>query len=190
MLGAWVTAFVLVTVTSGAIGNGFRDEFNMPDVESREGLDVLEADFEGQGTGITGTIVFRAEQGVDDPAVRTAMEEVFARVSEVPEVTSLSSPYGPDGERFVASEGPAAGTIAYAEVEMDEDMPFERGGEIAELIRDAQAPVEGLQVELGGFIFAFSPAGCYTAIAVFWLCGGILNGALPTLLRDTPAPAS
>jgi MFS family permease len=43
---------------------------------------------------------------------------------------------------------------------------------------------------LGGFIFAVSPVACYTAIAVFWLCGGVLNGLLPTLLRDTPAPAS
>ncbi len=43
---------------------------------------------------------------------------------------------------------------------------------------------------LGGFIFAVSPVACYTGIALFWLCGGILNGMLPTLVRDTPAPAA
>lgn len=43
---------------------------------------------------------------------------------------------------------------------------------------------------LGGFIFVFSAGACYAAIAVFWLIGGILNGALPTLLRDTPIPAT
>jgi MFS family permease len=43
---------------------------------------------------------------------------------------------------------------------------------------------------LGGFIFAVSPAGCYTAIALFWLCGGIFNGLLPTITRDAPAPPS
>lgn len=43
---------------------------------------------------------------------------------------------------------------------------------------------------LGGFMFVFSPGACYSAIALFWLVGGILNGALPTLARDTPAPAS
>ena len=56
------------------MGTAFQDEFNLPDVESKQGFDVLEEHFGGQGTGITGTIVFRADQGVRDPAVRSAME--------------------------------------------------------------------------------------------------------------------
>jgi MFS family permease len=43
---------------------------------------------------------------------------------------------------------------------------------------------------LGGFIFAASPTGCYASIASFWLLGGIFNGALPTLVRDAPAPST
>ncbi|MFO7325102.1 MAG: MFS transporter [Pseudomonadota bacterium] len=42
---------------------------------------------------------------------------------------------------------------------------------------------------LGGFIFAASATVCYAAIAGFWLLGGIMNGALPTLLREAPPPA-
>src|SRR5690606_33704551 len=34
----------------------------------------------GRGAGTPGTIVFRAEQGVDDPAVQRAMEELFTVV--------------------------------------------------------------------------------------------------------------
>lgn len=63
--GIWVGALVVIGGLSGAVGNGFRDEFNLPDSDSKTGFDVLDRDFGGQGTGITGTIVFRAEQGVD-----------------------------------------------------------------------------------------------------------------------------
>src|SRR5690606_40884544 len=43
---------------------------------------------------------------------------------------------------------------------------------------------------LGGFIFVLSPGACYGAIAVFWAIGGILNGALPSMVRTTPTPPS
>ena len=43
---------------------------------------------------------------------------------------------------------------------------------------------------LGGFIFAVSPGACYGAIAVFWVIGGILNGALPSMVRTAPTPPS
>ncbi len=41
---------------------------------------------------------------------------------------------------------------------------------------------------VGGFIFAISPGACYASIAVFWLVGGICNGALPALPRESSAP--
>lgn len=70
VLGLWVAALVLVAAVSGAVGDGFRDEFSLPDVESKRGFDILDERFGGQGTGQAGTIVFGAEQGVNDPAVR------------------------------------------------------------------------------------------------------------------------
>ena len=44
---------------------------------------ILEDEFGGQGAGIPGTIVFRAEQGVDDPEVKAAMEQLFAMVTAI-----------------------------------------------------------------------------------------------------------
>ena len=35
------------------MGTAFRDEFNLPDVESKQGLDLLDAKFGGQGAGIS-----------------------------------------------------------------------------------------------------------------------------------------
>ena len=73
---------IFANVVAGAVGSGFRDEFNLPNVESTTANDILEAEYGGQGAGQTGTIVFRAEQGVDKPEVRRAMQARFDRVAQ------------------------------------------------------------------------------------------------------------
>jgi uncharacterized membrane protein YdfJ with MMPL/SSD domain len=34
VLGFWVALLIFANVVAGAVGDGFRDEFNLPDVES------------------------------------------------------------------------------------------------------------------------------------------------------------
>ena len=154
VLVAWVAALIVGGAMQSAVGTGFRDEFDMPDVESQQGFEVLEDSFGGQGTGITGTVVFRAEQGVDDPQVQEAMTAFLDEVASFEEVISVQSPFAEGGERLVASQGPEAGRIAYANVEFPEDISFPAVEEIrAELVEDLPE-VEGLEVHLGGFIFA------------------------------------
>ena len=155
VLLAWIGLLVLSGVVSGAVGGAFRDEFNLPDVESKTGFDILDDEFGGQGTGIVGTIVFRAEQGVDDPAVQQAMQQLFDEVAGFEDVTLVESPYaeGPAGPQ-ISESGPEAGRIAYANVEMPDDIDFPRAGEIRDDILERTPDIDGLQVELGGFIFA------------------------------------
>ncbi|HZA87537.1 MAG TPA: hypothetical protein VE466_11725, partial [Acidimicrobiales bacterium] len=57
VLGLWLAILVFGFGVSGAVGDAFRDEFNLPDVESRTGFDILDDHFGGQGTGAVGTIV-------------------------------------------------------------------------------------------------------------------------------------
>jgi RND superfamily putative drug exporter len=75
---AWVAALFVLGGIMGTAGTDFRSEFTLPDVESARGFDIIDEHFGGQGGGQTGSIVFRAEQGVEDPAVRQAMEAYFA----------------------------------------------------------------------------------------------------------------
>ena len=96
---------VLVGVVSGAVGSASRDEFNLPNVESRRGFDILEDEFGGQGAGQVGTIVFRAEQGVEDPEVQAAMEAYFAEVAQIPDVVRVESPYEDNGAPQIAFRG-------------------------------------------------------------------------------------
>ncbi len=154
ILGLWVAALVFGGALSGAVGGAFRDEFNLPDVESKAGFDILDEEFGGQGTGIVGTIVFRAEQGVEDPEVREGMEALFAETAATDDVTRVESPYDDDGEQLVSARGDEAGRIAFANVELPDDIDFPRATEIGEQILEGVPAIDGLQVELGGFIFA------------------------------------
>jgi putative drug exporter of the RND superfamily len=138
---------------SGAVGNAFRDEFNLPDVESKTGFDILDDNFGGQGTGVIGTVVFHADQGVDDPEVEAAMQALFDNAAQLDDVTGVESPYSGEGAQQIASEGPEAGRIAYANVEMPDDIEFARAGEIRDAILDDAPEIDGLRIEMGGFIF-------------------------------------
>ena len=154
VLGLWLALLLLGGAVSGAVGGAFRDEFNLPDVESKTGFDILDDEFGGQGTGQVGTIVFRAEQRVDDPAVRAAMQRLFDEVATIDDVTRVESPYAEGGVEQVASRGSDAGKIAFANVEMPDDISFPRAGEIRDQILEDAPDIEGLRIELGGFIFA------------------------------------
>ena len=148
----WVAALFVLGGASGAVGTDFRDDFNLPDVESRTGFDILDEDFGGQGAGLTGTIVFRAEQGVDDPEVRAGMEALFAELDARDDLTVVS-PYSEAGGSQIAQEGPEAGKIAYADIEMPEETAFTEALEVADRAREGAPDIEGLQVEVGGGAF-------------------------------------
>jgi RND superfamily putative drug exporter len=150
----WIAVLVLGGAASSAAGSEFRDEFNLPDVESKTGIDILDDNFGGQGTGLVGTIVFRAEQGVDDPAVREQMQALFDEVAELDDVTVVESPYAEGGERQIAFQGDEAGRIAYANIELPDDIDFTRAGEIRDEILERAPDIDGLRIELGGFVFA------------------------------------
>jgi putative drug exporter of the RND superfamily len=153
VLGLWVAAFLIGGMVQAA-GNSFRDEFNLPDSESRTGFDILDEHFGGEGTGVNGTIVYQAEQGVEDPEVEQQMQQLFDRTAEITDVKRVISPYTEEGSRQIAPEGPEAGQIAYAEVELPEDIDFTRAGEIRDEILQNAPDIEGLRIEMGGFIFA------------------------------------
>ena len=158
---AWIVALVVFGGIMTAAGSESRSEFELPNVESRRGNDILEEHFGGQGSGLTAPIVFQADQGVEDPEVRQAMEAFFAEVDEMRidgGDVAITSPYAPGGERQIADEGPLAGQLAFAEVEVPDDIDQELAFDLGEDIRAAAPDMEGLRVEVGGQLFAeFDP---------------------------------
>jgi RND superfamily putative drug exporter len=177
----WIAGVFVVGGISSAVGGSFGQDFTPPGFESTRGIDTLEDEFGGQGAGTPGTIVFRADAGVDDPAVRAEMERLFTMVSTIaadpgvdvredPAFASLDdealaaleaadltlfegiaivSPYEDAGRRQIAAQGPGAGKIAFANLEIPGD-DWEEAGKVGRTLEEILPTVDGLQVELGG----------------------------------------
>src|SRR3954469_15956190 len=103
----WIVALAGLTLLAGSLGGKPKSDFRMPDTESQRAFDLLRQRFPAR-SGDTGTIVFRADAGVNDPAVRARMETMFAAVSHGPKVVGVISPYTPEGARQIARDGKIA----------------------------------------------------------------------------------
>ena len=161
VVAAWLVAFVAVTVLVQTVGSDFGGDPEAPESESRTGLEILDERFGGFGAGQSGSIVLRADQGVDDPRVREAVEGLFDH-AEAQDGVTVVSPYSEQAFGQISEEGELAGRVAYARVEISEDITFaesgEIGGELADRAERLEEQIPGLQVEIGGEVLAgFEP---------------------------------
>ena len=159
-VGLWVAALVVIFTAVGAVGPAYEDAFDVPGSDSTEGFHVLQEHFPELGTGgESGTIVFRAEQGVTDPAVQAAMEDLFvlvgagfpddAGVPQHPGATVVS-PYTPDGAGQIAVDSDLAGQLAYAQVNLAPDVDLTEASAIGAAIAERAPRIDGLDVLPGG----------------------------------------
>ncbi len=188
VLEAWILVLAGVFTVVGTVGSSTDSSFESPDSDSQIGFEILEENFGGSGSFLSGTVVFQAEQGVDDPFVVGVMSGVFDFVDEFEEVT-LTSPYTAEGQAqgLIAPDG----TIAYARIDIaegtDEIRASEIGSEIVELVEGIESTgVEGLRIEIGGAALAeFEPPeseliGIAFAIVILILSfGSVLAMGLP-----------
>jgi RND superfamily putative drug exporter len=182
VLIGWI-GILLVTnfVGNGLLGADYRADMTLPDSESKEVQDQLEAANPNRA-GFTGQIVFEAPQGVDDPEVQRAMEDLFAQIDEFGDV-DVTSPYEPEGVAQVSDREP----IAFAELQvadLEYQDAIDLGTEIEELGDDVQ--VEGLTIEYGGEMFAefempeSEALGLLAAIIILLIAfGSVLAMGLP-----------
>jgi putative drug exporter of the RND superfamily len=175
-IGLWLLALVATFAGAGAIGPAFSATSDVPDSDSADGFAVLAEQFPELGAGgHSGTIVFRAGQGVDDPEVRAAMEELFALVDagfpgedgapEHPGATVVS-PYAAQGEGQIARDGPLAGQVAYAQVNLAASVDDTASRRLGEAIVDHAPTVAGLEVLPGGEYLSRSDAPASEMIGV------------------------
>jgi putative drug exporter of the RND superfamily len=195
-VGVWLLGLAAVFGAAGAIGPAYDAVLDIPDSDSADGFAVLDEHFPALGAGTqSGTIVFRADQGVDDPEVTAAMEELFALVDAgfpdedgVPEHpgATVISPYSEQGEGQIAGQGPLADELAYAQVNLAADIDLTESALIGEAIAEHAPAIEGLEVFPGGAALApYEPPGSELiglAFAIFVLIvafGSVLAMGLP-----------
>ncbi|MEY2471173.1 MAG: putative drug exporter of the superfamily [Actinomycetota bacterium] len=155
VLVAWILVLVVLNgIANGAVKSDYKQDFSLPGADSTKGFDILKAQFGGKAPGVGGTIVFKADQGVNDPAVKAAMTTFLTNVVAIKGVAGVESPYDPGGQRFVSSNGDSAGKIAYANVNFPRDVDFGTIPDIKKQILAAEPKIDGVQIELGGQILA------------------------------------
>lgn len=149
VIAAWVLLLIAVNVAAGAAGPDFRTDFSLPSGEARD-VQALLDEAAPDRAGFTGQIVFRNERGVDDPGVRSSMEEIFDYTVGQGDIT-LTSPY--ENPSQISEDG----TIAFAQLDIRDSRTFvelqEVGTDIREFAEAANLP-RGIDVEFGGDLFA------------------------------------
>jgi RND superfamily putative drug exporter len=180
---AWILVLIGLFALSTVLAGEYKTEFKLPGSESQEALDLLEARGVAERTGFQGQIVFRAEQGVNDPAVRRTIEDFLAGVGETLEGEQILSPYDPQNAHQISADG----RLAYAEVNIS-DRGFEeavKDGDAVRALRN-QLDQDQVRVELGGDLFVEQPPfsseflGLIAAVIILLVAfGSLLAMALP-----------
>jgi len=142
----WIVALIAIGTISSSVGADFTEEFKLPASDSKEAFDLLEERFPQQ-SGETIQIVYKADDGVESPAVKREMEGVFAKIATFPHVSEVASPYKQGGAAAVSENG----KIAYATVQFDvfgNKLDKDKTRQIVAVAQGASG--QGLVVELGG----------------------------------------
>ncbi len=183
VLLGWLLVAVSIFGVTAYIGSAYDGSFEIPESDSRDGFIVLDEHFEGTGSGYRGSIVFRANQGVFDPIVRTAMEKMFNETAEFDGIASVVSPYN---EILGRGQVNATGQVAYAEVTVSGDIDQTGGGILGEEIRNIAPNIDGLEIEIGGQILGgFEPPEsefiglAFAVVVLIFAFGSVLAMGLP-----------
>ena len=148
---AWVLALVISGVAAGTAGSSFSTNFELPDSDSTEALNLLRDRFPAQSGDSIQVVFADREQGLEDPAVKQRVDDLTAELAKLDNVTAVSSPYEDEGS--ISPDG----QIGFAVVTLDKqafDVPIESVDAIVEAVEDAGG--DGLQVEAGGDAVRFS----------------------------------
>jgi RND superfamily putative drug exporter len=105
----WLVALIGMTVVSQSVGTAYSNSFSLPHTESTQALDLLQAAAPRQA-GDQERIVFHTTDGtsVTDPSVMAAVNDMIAKVEQLPHVTVVASPYTPEGAHQISANGQTA----------------------------------------------------------------------------------
>ena len=92
VLVTWIVALVGISALSSAVGTNYANNSSSGNTDSQRATDLLKRDFPTQA-GDSDQIVLHARAGrITDPAIRSRVAPVLARVAQIPHVTGVVSP--------------------------------------------------------------------------------------------------
>jgi RND superfamily putative drug exporter len=143
---AWVIAAIGIFAVGNSVGKKTAGSFTLPGTGSQRAVNLLQGRFPSQA-GDADQIVFHATSGKLTAAVdRAAIGKTLNRVSGLPHVTSVVSPYAA-GQHAISSDG----TIGFATVNFNQRANALPKAAVNRVISTAEsARSSTLDVQLGG----------------------------------------
>ena len=162
VITAWVGLLIGLTVMSQAVKASYDNSFALAGTGSGSAQELLQRSAPAQA-GDSDQIVWQVSQGrVTDPGIEQRVSAMLARVSHLPEVASVASPYLPGGKVQVSQNG----RTAYATVNFTKSADNLDPADVSRVITVATAAREpGLAVELGGQAVSHSEQAALSAIS-------------------------
>lgn len=148
VLAAWLLLLVVALGAARAAGGAFNSSLSLPGTDSQAAVSLLTQHYPA-AAGETDQVVIQATGGatIESPQVRDAVTAALARVSALPGIASVASPYTAAGATQVST----GGTVAFARVTWDKQPDQITAADAGTLIAAAQsADGPGLHVSLGG----------------------------------------
>jgi len=147
VIGFWLIALFGITAIAQSVGSNFSDSFSLPGTESSKALALLGKAFPRQA-GDTETIVFHVKTGtVNDAAIKSAMQDVFAKVAGITSVGVVKSPYDPANVLQISHDL----RTAYAPVVFTMSERLLKSKDVKALVNLGKAATTpNLEVEFGG----------------------------------------
>jgi len=186
VLAAWIAALVVVVFLARTIGGSTTTSFSLPNVESQQAFQLLQARFPARA-GDSAQIVVVAPAGVRTAEVRARVTRLLAQAATTPHATGVVSPYDAQGRR-VSTDG----TIGFATIQFDKrarDLPNSVGHRVVDEV--AAASGHGVQFEAGGQVIqnvirpkppSSELLGVLAAVAILLIAfGSVVAMGLPLL---------
>ncbi|MGH3244609.1 MAG: MMPL family transporter, partial [Trebonia sp.] len=147
VITAWIALIIGLAVMSQAVKTSYDNSLTLPGTGSGSAQALLLRSVPAQA-GDSDQLVWQVSHGsVTDPAIKQRMSVMLTRVSQVPEVASVASPYLPGGKVQVSPDG----RTAYATVNFTKAADNLANADINRVVAVATTAREpGLAVELGG----------------------------------------
>ncbi|MGH3246765.1 MAG: MMPL family transporter [Trebonia sp.] len=189
VLAAWLLLLVVALGAARAAGGAFNSDLTLPGTDSQAAVSLLTQHYPA-AAGETDQVVIQAAGGatIQSPPVRDTITKALARVSAVPGIASVASPYTAAGAAQISRDG----TVAFARVTWDkqpDQITAADAGALIAAARSADGP--GVQVSLGGASIANSErakpgpsvaVGVVAALVILLLVfGGAVLAALTPL---------
>ena len=188
VLGCWLVMVGVLFALSQAVGTNYSTAFSLPNTDSTTAANLLMADAPNL-SGDTEQIVIAGNRGttLTAPAERAQVEALLSKLSTLPDVTTVVSPYSAAG----ADQMNADHTVAFANLNYDKSADLISQSAAQSLVSTAQSfDTADLTVAVGGQVAesATSPSlsgiafGILAAaIVLFLVFGSLLATTLPLL---------